>query len=371
MSVRSKTRGSLEIRDTSQRYGSQSGNLMGSRNDVVAVDFEETVGEDIPNYFRRRNSGELLPMTNFWQFSSKGQINSCVISQQQYNYTDDNRYNHWVGRLELFPEWKPGRSDLIEIADRYDAQAHVQDAAARIMSSGHDSLTFAAELAKTVAMFKNFVGRLIDNLRKKKFEDIWLEGRFGWRTLVYDMQDIHEQVQKLGDLRNRFSNRAGATNSYSRTFTKDWNTTEAKTTIEFYDVINISVRGAVVAEVKPDSFRTSLPATTWELITLSFVVDWLLTVGSTIDAMSLVLFSDNYVASTGYHVTVTRTGRVKDVVWLNGWSGERVYDTACTSSASSRTPTTISSIPRSRFNLTGLKVVDLVALYVKALRRIR
>lgn len=82
-------------------------------------------------------------------------------------------------------------------------------AAANAMTASMDILTFSAEAGKTARMISGVAGRALERayrVRKslgqgrinfEQFSQAWLEARYGWRPLMYDIQDASELISKL------------------------------------------------------------------------------------------------------------------------------------------------------------------------------
>lgn len=82
-------------------------------------------------------------------------------------------------------------------------------AAANAMTASMDILTFSAEAGKTARMISGVAGRALERAYKvrnslgkgrvtfEQFSQAWLEARYGWRPLMYDIQDASELIQKM------------------------------------------------------------------------------------------------------------------------------------------------------------------------------
>jgi hypothetical protein len=184
----------------------------------------------------------------------------------------------------------------------------VQQAAARIYAQGADALTFLSELPKlkkSLSKLASTARRLLDNKRiqrqtSKQLLESWLEGRYAWRTLGYDIKDFYEAVTQFEEKREIHSQRVGTTYTESGssviwsgtvqnlywTLTKSWNH-------------HHSLRGSVTGRISASRFTVNPLVTGWELLQLSFVLDWVLDVGTAIEAASFVAFSQEYAASQG------------------------------------------------------------------------
>lgn len=176
----------------------------------------------------------------------------------------------------------------------------VNSALASAKSEAFDALTFAAELGKTAGMVSKRVGQIFDiasivarrssrernpRRQKERFQDMWLEYRYGWRPLVYDISNITRQLEKMPHLKNIGKSSA----------TQDLGYSSSKVTTGVRQLYTGTVvrtgtrtyRGFALALGKFGSTPEFRPfQTAWELVPFSFVVDWLFDVGSFISAVS-------------------------------------------------------------------------------------
>lgn len=376
----------------------------GLRYDIRSHSTEFCVGRDQKDFHKRRNSGELLPYTKYTNISqnvvysgpSTVYFGGTTLAGNVYRYdrtwTDGSTAPLWLtrgtSRLMFAPEAEANRLlDSLGI----DKLLFVQQAAARIYGRGWDALTFMAEFHKLVKMFRTAVPKLLKLLTEfQKWRtssdairfgysliDEWLETRYGWRILLYDLEDIETLIREIdNDELSRVKDRAG----------DDWS--DSIDEMEFYQDASIrfeqhyvtgrtlSVRGNVIADFLPSKVTTNLPLTAWELTRFSFVVDWFINVGRAIEAMSFVLLNDRYTASASVffrgsqvatqEVIFFPSGSYKtdtfenfsDVQFFNEWEFKQ------------RQPVVVPTLPRPSLNLNAFKVADLVALILKAMRKL-
>jgi hypothetical protein len=336
--------------------------------------YRKTDGYDIENYRARKARGELLPQTPFnqltvdcqrtlgWALAVQPPTSGDYIVNQDYsNYFFGNEILTEDNAPSLFPNELPDRTMF------------VQAAAARIYASGHDTATFLAELGSVKRMFRGLVTKIHGLLRGKPQgtpANYWLELRYGWRPLAADIQQLNEAIQNLNSKRRRWSQNSGRSISYIDTNTFDIGTSSGvnytRTTISKH--YEISVRGSVVADIEPPTFRFNLITTAWELIPLSFVVDWFWNVGQSLEALSFLVFSTNYTASEGYRVQLTHE-QTSDL--LDGTGSNWIYSGQSKMISKfiweNRRPTTVSTFPQFSVNLDEYKILDLISLMVQRL----
>jgi hypothetical protein len=195
-----------------------------------------------------------------------------------------------------------------------DEDVALQEALSRAQTDAWDGLTFMAEFRKTLELFLGLRGRyerLLDMLATKTksllrrglvradaIAQAWLELRYAWRPLVYDMFAMQEALQRLADGIDDPIRRAWATRSGSNTTNSvvegnfggpngvlgmqgfTCRTTNSRVrTVTAHAALAIQVRTREVLQLDPF-------VTAWELIKWSFVVDWFTTIGDLIGAFS-------------------------------------------------------------------------------------
>jgi hypothetical protein len=239
----------------------------------------------------------------------------------------------------------------------------VQAAAGNLYSKGWDALTFTAELSKTVQMFTNLRKSLIRLLRHGDVAKTWLEYRYGWRTLYFDMVDVSKALADLEAKRTRFKERAGysyrtvsVTNSSYSDSVNSWLCSRTLYT-------NISVRGSIVADINPPRFQFNPITTTWELITFSFIIDWFIGVGQWLNALSFLTLQTGYEAAGGVKI---QQELLKTTYYysFNPSFGTGFLEASSefTSEYVVRVPTSVSLIPQVTVKLDVPKILDLWAL---------
>lgn len=328
-------------------------------------------GTETPNYYQRMKRKELLPLTSYERVDESFE----AYAEYQARSTNlgpslDDKYR--VGWVPDVPSFKHDPVDMRLIPH----DALLQRAASEMQSNGHDTLTFIAELGKLRQMILRLPARVVQIAKKlkcKNYEDIvssWLEYRYGWRTLWYDIQDINEVISKLESFESKFHTQyAQDIDSSSVTYTNEVsarlpnNYVVGKFWVETFETAKISNRGIVAGKLSPPSFQANVAVTAWELIPFSFVIDWFWSVGAAINAACFVLSKGQYFAAKGVleeRSLVSRCTSVGpyqnyDMDWCN-------YDIIRTYRRLSRVPTTVPLIPAIQVNLDAVKIVDLIAL---------
>lgn len=338
-----------------------------------------TYGECIPGFHKKKREGVLLPATNFIQFEAHGKVvpGTATIHTQGSGWWMRNDTTNYA-----YPgAWWLTQDDLLKHVD-YDApHVFVQGAAAQIYSGGHDMLTFLAELKKSVVSFKKIAGYFRKGGIPKRADElfgVWLEGRYSARTFAYDLQDLYEAVTRVDDGRTRFSERTGST---TKTFESNLQEGLAigggSYNVLHSDVVTVSTRGHVVADMEPPVFQFNPVVTGYELLPWSYMADWVIGVGTWLEAMSFLLFAKDYQADGGQLVTVERTSDVAGFVPYTGdsntYSGTITVSATCKATYCWRKPMRVPLEPQRGSGLDNLKLMDVIAMMrqikLKAQRR--
>jgi hypothetical protein len=323
-----------------------------------------TKGYDLEDYHRRLRNGELLPHTPFEQVELRSSRGTSTIYASINNtgckVVESTGLAHTGGYWSVPP---PEPTVIIP-----DLRLFVQAAAGIIHDKGHDTLTFAAELRKTASMFQGVANRwlnLVRGLSLGKASKLWLEARYGWRTLYYDLEDLNDALRNFDDKRKRWSERAGT--SYNTVTGSTYTISGA-----YYQILrtntlywNVSCRGSVVADIQPQQFRFSPLQTAWELVPYSFVLDWFIGVGDALSAIHFLSAQENYQASGGYRVQC-HYNSVSSLKSVNTGYSASVSTTQSDSYVewTRRTPMPVPYLPFNRVRLNLLKLADLVALLI-------
>jgi hypothetical protein len=340
---------------------------------AASVDnLDRFVGWDIPKFHSRRRKGELLPHTPWRQILVKGSssgsygVKSGTPSNWSYWYT--------VGNNTSYDDWRISGADLeahlASVPTRY-----VQEAASKIYLSGFDALTFVAELADVRRLFVNTAQTLL-KLRLprnfKAFSNEWLSARYGWRTLIYDLEGLNNAIKSLKNQKRK--TRLSEVQGETFTETQATETTDEKAyyyfTREVTDVVTVSCRGCVTADIDISPFQINPFVTAWEVVPLSFVLDWFIGVGKAIAAASFLVWNTRYAASLGTKVEISRSFHGYLDGTKSGYlSGDHEQSGSSTGKLEVRTPCSVPLTPQFALRLNPLKILDLVALIIQRLKR--
>jgi hypothetical protein len=172
----------------------------------------------------------------------------------------------------------------------------------------------------------------------------------------------------MDDVRTRFSDRVGISTSDTQSSTS----TVVDAAGNGDRIVNksitsrISRRASVTADISVPSFQINPVTTSWELVKFSFIIDWFVDIGTWLEAMSFVAVSENYSASHGFRLDVTKY-IVEDTTFINQYYGNYHSESYAEASLKSRTPTTVSQSPQTGINLDTPKIFDILALLEKSI----
>lgn len=355
-----KSRGSLADDLTSIRYSDLPA-FNGTTQTYVGYgqNYLSTNGVGIRGFHRLVKSGQLLPMLYFEQFAAE---NESVGVYDVSNTVTGAYERKSVNNLDT----DLTKHDLAEMrshCDNLDAHDFVSCAAAKIYSSGWDALTFAAELHKTISMFKGFLSRNLSALQSGELYNMWLEGRYGWRIFIYDLIEINDAINNTDDGRKRYKDRCGDNwSSETSEIVRTYNFSSADWKVRRVTTVELSARGSVVADIEPPRIAVNPITTAWELIPYSFVIDWFVQVGKYLESMSFLTISRKHYAAAGWLVKSTKQLSYEDINAHTDHVCNHTNQSVGNAKLNVRAPSTVQSLPSFNVNLDVFKVMDLVAL---------
>lgn len=343
------------------------------------------IGYKLPDFHRRKNAGELLPMTYYVDAHS---FTKQSYGEQWIEFTDS--YGT-LWRSEVVPN-EPGSAWLQSFptsgtpavpADMFNEvnsaiqeytnlEKYVQQAAAKLYGRGWDTLTFLAELHHVLRMFKNALRNFLQLLKGRSLHEItqeWLSTRYGWRVLFYDIKDINEVMENIDkDQLTRVKERVGENLSWETSIEepKEYDFGYAMYTLKHTH--SYSFRGSIIADFTPSNFQFNPITTAWELMTLSFVIDWFWNVGRALNAISFLALTTKYTAATGVYGSTwreyERTLIAPKVNYSAGLDAKHIVKM----DFKVRYPLSVPFTPFVDVNLNSFKVLDLLALMFQRLK---
>lgn len=401
INIDNSTTTSRYLQENGTNYGPYTGDGLGN-NLNPKVEKRQARGNNTTNYWQLRRSGKIIPSNFYERLDYTG--SSSAVWNVSYN---GSPYGHWWftnGSASTYALWRyNSETDLkpfVSNQDMIDEQYYrLQQAAAKIYSQGWDALTFIGELKDTIRMFNGIKQRYagdianifkkIDSLRnpryRGKFKTIsdihdmlgskWLEGRYGWRTLGYDLQDIAKMLARIDNKRQRFREVVrGAKASASVTSTASWNWVFCNGTITGLKEHSLQPSACVVADIEPPKLAFNPLVTGWELATLSFVVDRFVNVSQYLESLSFLALATTWTGSVSYRYDMKSEQKVTTLVWNSPWSGTYVQNGEAACTVMVRHPMNqlpIHPLVKVRLDLAmGLDIVELVAQRFKAPRKV-
>lgn len=347
---------------------------------------DKSILDDVtPNYYDIIRDGGFLPI-NATQIGTNTEEllqphsgsavltpgNPSAVSQHHGSYVS-------VYHGSFLPVYTPSSSDIDHVVIKALAAAKAPD---------FDLLTFAAEFGQTVELLQHSYSRFFRLSEKiayrafkrerrlsrrqrrdysssqalEDFFNLWLEARYGWRPLLYDIQDILKALRhKSSSAIQRRSARhvvpieVSDTTSGSVDNAVTWQ-------VEKEQVGECSLRAVVFHKSDMSPIGINPLITAWEVTKYSFVVDWFIDIGSWLQAISpRAGYSELGVSVswvTSYTEVVTTTlGSLGG--WTNGYGPQILKRTV---KLYNRQAYTGIPIPSIQVNLNKLKVLDLIAL---------
>jgi hypothetical protein len=221
--------------------------------------------------------------------------------------------------------------------------------------------------------------RLFTKFSVKRLASAWLEYRYAWRTLWFDIVSFSEALEdnrrKAGQ---SFSERVGTNLSFNEDFTDPYTSYAFIGEMVTSRSWECGVRGGVSGLLSSDqpNYGANPLTTAWELVQFSFVVDWFISVGTYLETLSIsdVALQAQYYQGTQITFKETKTLVVEPAPPL--WNGDDV--TTVTGSETlnqlreftlkTRTPCGLPSSPLMQNRLDFPKVLDLAAIMTKMLK---
>lgn len=428
--ARTRTRGQIFQTNNVQKAYGPSMNLLSSVGGVYSdtTKTESMTDSVSPGYFYKRKRGLFLPINSMTHTKySKDISTSSLIRWKQsytsYPYSTSGYFVH-EGEAALAYMWNyttawPTWSG--SVPSWPTESALVTEALANARSQGFDLLTFVAEWHKTVDLIRNFQSRTLLRAERvaqslkpsrfkqrdwdstngnpelvKAFAETWLEGRYGWRILAYDIDAINGALQKLNSMRSGLV-RGYATDTNSATRVVANHTTPQQIGLKRTPTSganyvrgsgSVSQRlerklraGSILEAVVEDILSVDPLVTAWEVIPFSFILDWFANIGSIVEAYS-PFATESLLASW-----VSKTETLETSSTFTPLSGlvsalNKTYTletgSTCVASISSevydRYSVTASANLSFKLNVDALKLTDLysiaVSRYVGSLRKV-
>jgi hypothetical protein len=345
---------------------------------VIGMKRGRKSGRPTPNFHRRVKSGELLPEQSYarWDYSMQRTSEySTSKACQTTGYATGSRINHDADlptlRLWGVDYYSVPNDIESQLEQNVDEGAMIICALAQI-TPDLDLLTTAVESRQTLRMILGARRRARDYIRRamrggfstaKAASQAWLEWRYGWRTLGYDLENIvdlvNNPVQSL-----IVSGSCSETGNASSTYVDEWTTGIASWVDTGTISASRSIRARVIGRWNGRSLRvvTSIPITLWEVVPFSFVADWFVNVGDVLSAWEAKMHLSTIHSSVSRRTTLESTlSRIS--TGTSGWLGGGVGTGSEQILVRERAPRYIPSlVPSFNVNLTNGRVADAAAI---------
>jgi hypothetical protein len=366
---------------------------------VQAGEHAEIIDTLTPNYRKRKAAGEIL-------------MNGCSIQRDSYKCTAEGSISidlqsTWGSETVTgdFCQFIGGVQDGVSVSEL--EQERIQNSAlvkayANMNSSPVLSGEILSDLSKTVSMLRHpfkrateLIGAIVSNRNRllKRFSGntakanaaSWLEYRYGWKPIILDsIAAIKEGKKILAKQNVGFRVARGSEKSGKRTHTYSF--TGGIIGGSFIAVgtgnneASFASNVGVLYRMMPTSLSDqtcqalglnarSIPATMWEIVPFSFVVDWFINIGPFLEAItprSDIQVLSNWESST-YYMKKTLQGTVSreisDGAGSHTFNGSLGSSETIGSSLVRRVDLSLPFTPSLKFtSLTGKQSIDALAL---------
>jgi len=387
------TTGSYTPTDTVALYHDSYGGITHSLSGKVpgSYHYKKSVGEDIKDYHKKIRNGELLPVTNWTQYEITNNVGISINDTRRivngvHNGSGTLLNDVFYDAAHTVPYRGLGHHDILtpEALDSFiDVNRFgpnvVDRAVIKLTVAKHDTLTSIAELGKTVNLFRNAgksLGKLLQDNSPKRWADLWLEGRYGWRTLQYELDSVENALRHIDKSSPFWRAVVGSFEDVNYNHESTYKTFNTDYTYKSLVQGNVSYRGIAVGQRKPPSFGFNIPKTAWELVPFSFVVDWFVNVGDTIDLFAGHMATQGqYVSGLGVQADLSLqydlSNKIPTPTSSNWYNWNSSYSSTATGSVTKRLPFAVTFTPQLNVNLDAYKVADLTALVVQQISKPR
>jgi hypothetical protein len=221
----------------------------------------------------------------------KEELHDLVITNQQDLYRDLNEGYDLASELGELPETYGWLSSLVQ--EMVSATDKFPDLKESRGPSGR-RVKLPRNRKEALKMGSHYAGKLLDR---------WMEYRYAIMPIVYSVQDV-QKVLRYADRLVRKGSKPENANLALKEYNDDGNVVPLN--IEYVLDTDVVSTGRILYKTGSlnrfvDQVSTNLMITAWELLPLSFVVDWFLNVSNSIFAAT---HRDNQAFSSGYCTSV-------------------------------------------------------------------
>lgn len=333
-------------------------------------------------FFRKKTSG-IMPVNPYTRMDYT--LTSGPYNRDMEYTSDGTKWCVSSGDL-LIGDGLPytDLSDMSALIEEPDLGYLVQKAAANAWDQGFDVMTFIGEYAKLRSMVAKMLNRLFNLLtdpstahgvwRMEDMADKWMEGRYGWRPFLMEAEHLGQVIARMNTAPFQKFVRGKAEDVEGSTWQDTYVIPRSDNKHSYEYVVSTTrtqqMKGYVFAELVASRHVNFNPLVTgWELVPLSFVVDWVLSIGHALKAIS---FNLNTAASASGAGMLTRIEREVVVTavgpFADGWSGTNNWSYTALLEQRRRLPVGISNVPKLQFKMDDWKVLDLLAIWWQRIR---
>jgi hypothetical protein len=365
----------------------------------------ETMTDEVsPGYFAAMRRGQFLPVNPMVQSKGSSYYDPASMTWDITYNGNLVYYQTWIGAVAASCYfWHYSSQFNPPYSGSYpswpDSSALLTEALAQARSRGFDVLTFLVEFRKTVDLIRNFRERTLNRAEKiagtigkssdpiGEFSSTWLEARYGWRILAYDIAGINQAIDRLNDWKSTFIRgyaedeavvshtvqSYSPANQYMRRYSPYsqaalWD----PCTFEVTQSATRNVRaGVILQSLLDDIFELDPLVTTWEVIPFSFIIDWFTNIGDVIEAYSPFATEnllgawtkETEVITTDVTMVPATTGNPSSGWYYETKSPGTALSCGITNTSVNRQPASPSASLSFKLNLDSLKILDLSTIF--------
>lgn len=348
-----------------------------------------------PDYTSLVNSGQFLPINPVTIVTNELTLESYHSGTMDYTGTAYPTVRHYWG--ELIGEFSPASIDPYVLSSSKQDLVVIK-ALSEAKTADWDVLVFLGELRETRQLLDNFVLRINNTGRRlanrawryernrarrqkrpysfrkavEKFNELWLEARYGWRPLVYEILAICKALRHK--TKNKMTRRSAQiiVDLAEVVVGTPFDNGQCRFEGQMERVGKARYRAVCFYKDNMGAVGSNPVIAGWQLKRLSFVVDWFIDITSWLTAISP---REGY---SGLGISVSATAEYTDTFTQQGMSTHiPPFDTTVSLTplkkvrkvrSYQRGPYTGVPLPSINVNLNPMKWYDLVALALQGQR---
>lgn len=263
--------------------------------------------------------------------------------------------------------------------DALTSAAEAKKTAGMILGTRQTAVNLLKDLRSSVALVRKGKVLKAADVTSKTFGDAWLQWRYGWRILGYDIQNAQQYLKQpiLPLLR---VGRAGLTipESVTETSHSAFYYVQYDKVTQIDRLVGIRVNANVRFRGEAKNFIANPFITAWELVPFSFVADWFVTVGDALSSYQVLLNAAEVYTSVGMKFEETATSFPTNVQKGTGTYASTPFsahaELYATTRYVSRSPLSGNDagsrfhLPQINVNLTTPRLLDVAALLKSRIR---